>query len=298
MKHKIEDLRQVGQRLDKTVAQLHPEFSRSALEKLIVHGQITVNNKAVKTKYKLKLDDEVSVITTQLDREHDHIDLPIIYEDENVVALNKPAGILTHSKGQFNKEGTVATWLQTHREELRLKDEEGFWQNERSGIVHRLDRATSGIIICAKNKATHEFIQKQFSNRTVKKTYLAVVAGELSKTEGTIDIPIERNPKKPATFRTGVNGKEAQTHFTVEKVGKMNGKTYSIVELKPRTGRTHQLRVHLNYLKKPIVGDEFYGGEKGPRLLLHALELELTLPGGVRRRLYIDMPKLFSEYAQ
>ena len=78
----------------------------------------------------------------------------------------------------------------------------------------------------------------------------------------------------------------------------MNGKTYSIVELKPRTGRTHQIRVHLNYLKKPIVGDEFYGGEKGPRLLLHALELELTLPGGVRRRLYIDMPKLFSEYAQ
>lgn len=298
MNHIIVDENQIGKRLDKTVAQLHPEFSRSALEKLIVHGQITVNNKPVKTKYKLKLDDEVSVTTTQLDREHDHIDLPIVYEDENIVALNKPAGILTHSKGQFNKEGTVATWLQYHRQKLGLKDEDGFWKNERAGIVHRLDRATSGLIICAKNKSTHEMIQKQFSNRTVKKTYLAIVAGELSETEGTIDIPIERNPKKPATFRTGVNGKEAQTHFNVEKIGQKNGKTYSLVELKPRTGRTHQLRVHLNYLKKPIVGDEFYCGEKASRLMLHALELEITLPGGVRRRLYLEPPKLFSEYVQ
>lgn len=297
MKQIIVEEPQVGERLDKAVAGLYPEYSRSALEKLILMKQILVNKKEAKTKYRLKLGDKISVTTDELDREHDSIDLPIIYEDENVVVLNKPAGVLTHSKGQFNKEGTVATWLQEHRKSLDLKEDE-FWANERAGIVHRLDRATSGVIICAKNKATHELIQKQFSKRTVKKTYQAVVAGELPETSGIIDIPIERNPKKPATFRTGVNGKDAQTQFSVQKVGHRNKKQYSLVELKPTTGRTHQLRVHLRYLNKPIVGDEFYEGEKATRLLLHAQELELTLPGGVRRRFYIDTPKLLNEYVQ
>lgn len=297
MKHVIVDEEQIGQRLDKMVARLYPEFSRSALEKLIVNGQITVNGQPIKTKYKLKVGDEISITTTQLDRDHDTIDIPIIYEDENVVVLNKPTGVLTHSKGQFNKEGTVATWLQAHIKQLGL-NEPDFWKSERAGIVHRLDRGTSGIIICAKNKAMHTALQKQFSERTVKKTYLAIVAGELSEQSGTIDVPIERNPKKPATFRVGVNGKTAQTNFQVEKVFTKSGITYSLVELQPKTGRTHQLRVHLQYLHRPIVGDDFYMGQPADRLMLHAQDLEVTLPGGVRRRFTVDPPKEMNDFLQ
>jgi 23S rRNA pseudouridine1911/1915/1917 synthase len=285
-----------SERLDKVAAQLCPEFSRSALEKLIVHGQITVNGQSAKTKYKLKVGDTISITTTQLDRSHDDIDIPIIYEDDDVVVLNKQAGVLTHSKGQFNKEGTVATWLQTHAKALGLHEPE-FWLSERAGIVHRLDRATSGIIICAKTKETHVALQKQFSQRTVKKTYLAVIAGELPETVGIIDVPIQRNPKKPATFRVGVNGKSAQTAFQVENTITKNNKLYSLVELRPTTGRTHQLRVHMQYLHRPIMGDDFYDGETSERLMLHAQELEITLPGGKRRRFYVDPPQEFAEYA-
>ena len=296
MKNIVIEENYASERLDKVAAQICPEFSRSALEKLIVHGQITVNGQPAKTKYKLKVGDTISITTTQLDRAHDDIDIPIVYEDDNVVVLNKQAGVLTHSKGQFNKEGTVATWLQTHAKALGLHEPE-FWLSERAGIVHRLDRATSGIIICAKTKETHVALQKQFSQRTVKKTYLAVIAGELPETVGIIDVPIQRNPKKPATFRVGVNGKSAQTAFQVENTITKNNKLYSLVELRPTTGRTHQLRVHMQYLHRPIMGDDFYDGETSERLMLHAQELEITLPGGKRRRFYVDPPQEFAEYA-
>ena len=296
MKNIVIEENYASERLDKVAAQICPEFSRSALEKLIVHGQITVNAQPTKTKYKLKVGDTISITTTQLDRAHDDIDIPIVYEDDNVVVLNKQAGVLTHSKGQFNKEGTVATWLQTHAKALGLHEPE-FWLSERAGIVHRLDRATSGIIICAKTKETHVALQKQFSQRTVKKTYLAVIAGELPETVGIIDVPIQRNPKKPATFRVGVNGKSAQTAFQVENTITKNNKLYSLVELRPTTGRTHQLRVHMQYLHRPILGDDFYDGEVSERLMLHAQELEITLPGGKRRRFYVDPPQEFAEYA-
>ena len=296
MKNIVIEENYASERLDKVAAQICPEFSRSALEKLIVHGQITVNAQPTKTKYKLKVGDTISITTTQLDRAHDDIDIPIVYEDDNVVVLNKQAGVLTHSKGQFNKEGTVATWLQTHAKALGLHEPE-FWLSERAGIVHRLDRATSGILICAKTKETHVALQKQFSQRTVKKTYLAVIAGELPETVGIIDVPIQRNPKKPATFRVGVNGKSAQTAFQVENTITKNNKLYSLVELRPTTGRTHQLRVHMQYLHRPIMGDDFYDGETSERLMLHAQELEITLPGGKRRRFYVDPPQEFAEYA-
>lgn len=282
----------MGERLDKALAQLYPEYSRSAIEKLIDGEQILVNQKAVKSKHVLKAGDEISVNFTDLDREPDHIDLPVIYEDENVVVINKPIGVLAHSKGAFNKEGTVATWLK-HHIASRLDDD--FWSTNRAGIVHRLDRATSGIMILAKNRATQTHLQKQFAQRNVKKVYLAVVSGEMPESEGLIDIPIERNPKKPATFRAGANGKSAQTDFTVLKTN-YGQRIYSLIELRPRTGRTHQLRVHLAYLKHPIVGDEFYSGEPAERLLLHAESLELTLPGGIRKKWQAKTPAIFSNY--
>lgn len=278
---------EAGERLDKTLARLFPDYSRSAIEKLIETGAITVNGATVKTKYIIKIDDEISADFNELSKEPEEIDLPILYEDENVLVINKPLGVLAHSKGAFNKEGTVATFIQSH-----LNGSSVWKASNRAGIVHRLDRATSGVMICAKNEEASSFLQKQFSTRNVKKTYLAVISGELPEKTGVIDVPIERNPKKPATFRAGVNGKTAQTAFKEVQTNAVN----SLIELKPHTGRTHQLRVHLAYLKHPIVGDEFYNGEPAERLMLHALELEITLPGGKRATFAAPRPEIFNNY--
>ena len=274
-----------GERLDKTLSNIFPEYSRASVEKLIHTGQITVNGMSVKTKHILKPTDVVTADFGSLNRSPEPIDLPVIYEDEHVVVINKPTGVLAHAKGTFSSEGTVATWLKQHCDDAKSD----FWHSNRAGIVHRLDRATSGVMIVAKDEETQRFLQKQFANRKVKKMYLAVVSGELPESEGVIDIPIERNPKKPATFRAGVNGKPAQTEFSVLKTNS----TLSLIELKPKTGRTHQLRVHLSYLKHPIVGDTFYGGTPANRLMLHAQALEITLPGGLRKVFEAPQPEEF-----
>lgn len=288
----------VGERLDKALATAYPQYSRSALEKLIANGDVSVNGSGAKTKYRLKKGDSIEVDLAMFNQKAPEIDLPVIYEDDNVIVINKPAGVLTHAKGTLHNEATVATWLKAHvNRHSELVSESGnketlkqvqndnsdpFWESNRAGIVHRLDRGTSGVMICAKTEAAQGYLQKQFANRKVVKTYLAVINGKLPKKSGSIDIPIERNPKKPATFRAGVNGKSAQTDFKVlsSKNGSSDKTTYSLIELKPHTGRTHQLRVHLAYLKHPIVGDSLYGGEPADRMLLHAKSLELTLPNG------------------
>lgn len=300
---------EVGERLDKAVALVYAQHSRASIEKLIASGDITVNGEQKPTRYKLKQGDTVEISFSHLEQPTEDITIPIIYEDEHVLVLNKPVGVLTHSKGEFNKEGTVATFLKSHVlghdgvipsdvEESdkifrQVQDDtdshmSDFWDSNRAGIVHRLDRATSGVIICAKDKETENYLKGQFSKRNVKKAYLAVIKGEMPAPEGTIDMPIERNPKKPSTFRTHANGKVAQTHF---KTLANNG-TYSLLELKPVTGRTHQLRVHLAHFKRPIVGDTLYDGEPAKRLMLHAKDLELTLPGGNRQTFSAPIPTL------
>lgn len=290
-----------GERLDKELARLHPEYSRASIEKLIERGEITVNGTIVKTKYILKSTDVVEVRFQELKKEPESIDLPILYEDENVVVINKPTGVLTHSKGEFNKEGTVATFLKSHvlgrddaiPDQAEDDNTQNFWNSNRAGIVHRLDRATSGVIICAKDKQTENYLKGQFSKRNVKKTYLAIIEGDMPSPEGIIDMAVERNPKKPATFRTGANGKPAQTHF---KTLRTDGKR-SLVELKPVTGRTHQLRVHLAHFKRPIIGDSLYDGVAAERLMLHAKDIELTLPGGNRQLFSAPVPPQFLDVA-
>lgn len=274
---------QIG-RLDKVLALALPEYSRSLIDKLIENGKVTVNKGQAKSSYRVKEMDVVAINVSQLEQKPSEIHLPIIYEDEDALVINKPAGILTHAKGDVSHEATVATFISS-----KLNGDKQWASSNRAGIVHRLDRATSGVIICAKNEVSYKYLQKQFANRTVKKTYLALVDHDLPSHEGLIDIPIERNPKKPATFRAGINGKPAQTYFKVKKT--KSGR--SLVELKPTTGRTHQLRVHLAHLKSPIIGDELYGGTKSDRLLLHAAELELTLPGGKRTTFVSPVPKEF-----
>lgn len=276
----------VIQRLDQRVIQQLPEISRSFASKLIEDGKVTVNNKTVtKSGYKLKPTDKIVVDYHQLEQVIPEIELSILYEDDDCVVVNKPAGVLTHSKGVFNPEATVATWLKS-----KIKGMEG----DRAGIVHRLDRATSGVMICAKTPEALSWLQKQFSQRKTKKTYNALIEGSLHPEEAVIDMPIERNPKKPQTFRVGSNGKPSKTHYKIVKIGKK----YSLVELKPETGRTHQLRVHLHQLKHPIVGDTLYDGAPAARLYLHALSLELTLPNRERKIFTTQLPEEFEAKIQ
>jgi 23S rRNA pseudouridine1911/1915/1917 synthase len=271
-------------RLDQYVVRQQPKLSRSAASHLVENGKVTVNGEPItKPGHKVRADDKVEISDEALiPPEIPEIELPIIYEDKNCVVIDKPLGVLSHSKGAFNPEATVATWLSP-----RVKNLSG----ERAGIVHRLDRATSGVMICAKTPDALSWLQKQFSERKVKKTYTAVVEGTPSRETAVIDMPIERNPKKPQTFRVGANGKPAVTTYKVLQ----SGARYSLLELRPTTGRTHQLRVHLNQIGHPIAGDTLYGGPAADRLFLHAASLEITLPSKVRKVFESPLPPVFKE---
>lgn len=269
-------------RLDVYLATYWPEVSRSQWQRYCKEGFVTVNGEVeLSPKRILGEDDEVDTNVPEAATYHDDT-LPIIYEDGNVLVINKPAGILTHAKGAPLDEFTVAEFMR-HRTEDKP-------DSNRPGIVHRLDRGTSGVIICAKNAETHSFLQRQFSERNVKKTYWALLKGIPKEPTAILRLPIERNPKRPQTFRVGVNGKPAETNYTLEQVFQ-EPKACSVV-LRPLTGRTHQLRVHMAYVGSPIMGDTLYGGEhaKATRLCLHAASLEITIPGGHRKVFEAPLP--------
>lgn len=272
-------------RLDQWLTDHYLDISRAYLQKLCTSGEILVNGISQKSGYKLHMGDKIKVIhKMEAVGKPPSIELPIIYEDKNVIVIDKPAGILAHGLSKFHNEPSVASFL---RQKTTQKN-----KNFRAGIVHRLDRATSGIMISAKNDETMVYLQKQFADRKVQKTYLAVVAGHPEQNEALLDLPLERNPKSPARFRVGPNGKPAQTYM---RILSQNDK-YSLVELKPQTGRTHQLRVHMAYLHTPIVGDLLYEGEESSRMLLHAANLELMVPGIGLQKFVSNIPKEFTEY--
>jgi len=291
-----------GQRLDQKVIELLPQLSRAYATRLITDGKVLVSGTpTLKPGYKLRTGDEIVVDydTTELEQVPD-IDLPVIYEDDECVVINKPVGVLSHGKGIFNQEATVASWLRSHvqqdsqKSHLSADESPSDIKNvnwSRAGIVHRLDRATSGVMICAKTSNSMSWLQKQFSQRKVHKTYYALVEGHMPHDHAIIDMPIERNPKTPQFYRVGTQGKPAITEYWV----KYAGEKYSLVELKPQTGRTHQLRVHLSHLGHPILGDNLYGGKKADRLYLHAESLEITLPSRERKIFTAPLPLEFEE---
>lgn len=278
--HVTEDF--VGKRSDKLLAEQLPQFPRAALAKLFDMELVWLNGSPTRPGHKLRLGDALSADLSPLDVEIEDIELPIVYEDDDVLVVDKPTGVISHARGRYFDEPSVASFV---RQKTGQK-------GERSGIVHRLDRATSGIMICAKNQETLSFLQKQFSLRKVNKTYMAVIEGSMPSEEGKIDMPIGRNPKVPASFYVTESGKSAITRYTTIK--KHNG--YTLLELRPETGRTHQLRVHLKHLKHPIVGDNLYSGKDAPRLLLHAASLEITLPNGERSIFTAPLPPDFQEF--
>jgi len=272
-------------RLDKLLASMYPSLSRSTIQRLIKSGYTKISGTvATKPSQMVEPDAAVSIDTVALQEPETVLQLPILYEDEDCVVVDKPTGVLVHSKGAFNAEPTLASWLRT-RPGFAFEDE----LNLRAGIVHRLDRATSGVIICAKNVKTLGYLQKQFKDRNVKKTYVARVSGHVEPEHAMIDLPIDRNPKKPQTFRVGASGKPAQTEYRVLSVDDDS----SLVEMKPITGRTHQLRVHMHYIKHPIIGDLMYAGRPANRLYLHAKSLEISLPHGIRKVFESTIPKEF-----
>ena len=253
--------------------------SRSLWQKYIKSGAVQVNGQVVTSpKTEIETTDEITVELPE--QTADATDIPVLYEDEDIVVINKPAGVLTHAKGGISQEHTVADMLQPLTTFAS--------DTNRAGIVHRLDRETSGVLVGARTPAAAEFLQKQFAQRTTKKTYIAIVEGAPKLTEALIDLPIGRSPAKPSTFRVDPKGKSAQTTYYVLDV--QNDK--SLVKLQPKTGRTHQLRVHMAHIGHPIVGDIVYG-KSAQRMFLHAYQLELTAPNGERMTFTAPIPEEF-----
>lgn len=268
-------------RLDKLLVEKYPEYNRSTLQTFIKSGYVKVDGKTVlkpntllEKEAKLELDLPEEYTNSGLKEQAvERMRPETIFEDENVLVLNKPSGLLSMTKGETSFEPTL--------EDYGL-------------LVHRLDRDTSGVVILGKNEETQKMLRKQFQERTAHKTYFAVVEGRPKLDEAMVDLPISRNIKHPTTFIVDPNGKPAQTYY---KVVKSNDK-YSLLELRPTTGRTHQLRVHLNYLGTPILGDRVYGNDPSDsdiRLYLHASKLEITIPKGDRRIFEAPLPEEFND---
>lgn len=270
-----------AQRVDVLLARANPSYSRAALAKLFDMAKITKGDKTLKAGDKIQPGFSFEADITPINAPAADITMPILYEDENVIVVDKPIGVISHARGKYWDEASVASFVRAKVADLT---------GERAGIVHRLDRATSGVMICAKNPETMSFLQKQFSQRKVKKQYIAVVGGIVDPAEATIDVPLARNPKDPKTFMPDTDGKPAVTNYVVEKQGKKT----ALVVLSPLTGRTHQIRVHMLHINHPIVGDELYKGKKADRLYLHALNIEITLPGGKRTTFKSPLPAKFA----
>ena len=274
-------------RLDQELVRRYPEFSRSTIQKYVKANYVHVNGEPAKSsKQEVTENDDIALVLPARE-DTSAMELPIIYIDDNVIVVNKPAGVLTHSKGAMNDEFTVADFFRRYTTNAL--------ETNRPGVVHRLDRDTSGVIIGARNDETALLLKKQFADRTTKKRYTAVVDGVPKLEEALIDLPISRNPSAPSTHRVDSKGKASITAY---KVLETNG-TQSLIELMPRTGRTHQLRVHMQYLNTPIAGDRVYGSQKtANRLCLHAHSLEITIPTSERKVFEAPVPGYFKELVQ
>jgi len=270
-------------RLDSELATKYPETSRSTWQKYIKQGYVLINGEpAVKAKQEIRDSDDISVSIPEA-TDFSESELPILYIDDNVIVVNKPIGVLTHSKGVLNDEFSVADFFGRYCEYHA--------DTNRPGIVHRLDRDTSGVIIGARNQSTADLLQEQFAQRKTNKTYYAIVKGVPKEPVAIIDLPIARNPSKPSTFKVDSKGKSAQTSYEVLAVA--NG--LSLVKLQPKTGRTHQLRVHMAYINTPILGDRVYG-KAADRLYLHAKSLEITIPISDRKTFDAPLPAAFLDH--
>lgn len=282
-------------RLDKYLAKQFPEQTRSYLQKLIKDGEVLVNGKNVKTGYQLSIGDEVSVNIPEpkeLDVEPQKMELDIVYEDDDVILINKPKGMVVHPAPGHTTDTLVNGLLYHCKDNLS-----GINGVARPGIVHRIDRDTTGILIVCKNDMSHNSIAAQLKEHSINRRYRALVHGNLKEDKGTVEGPIGRHPidrKKMAINER--NGKPAVTHYTVlERFG-----NYTLIECVLETGRTHQIRVHMTSIGHPLVGDEVYGPAKCPFKLqgqcLHAMILGFVHPRtGEYMEFSAELPAYFED---
>lgn len=267
-----------GERVDRYVAERVPELSRAQVQRLLEEGTVTVDGVVPKASYRVRPGDVILVRVpppAPMDLIPEPMPLEVLYEDDDLVAINKPAGLTVHpSPG--HPSGTLVNALLAHCTDLS-----GIGGALRPGIVHRLDKDTSGLILVAKHDAAHRHLQSQFKGRAVSKIYLALVEGQLTPARGRIEAPLGRDPRQRKRMRVisvSEGGREAMTEYRVLEV--LKGTT--LVEVHPITGRTHQIRVHLSAVGHPVVGDRLYGFRRGwpglDRQFLHAWKLTFRLP--------------------
>lgn len=262
-------------RLDQFLAKRLPEFSRSRLQRLIRDGFVRLNDTIVRPRQIVRGGDKIKLTEPPLEKIEtlpERIPLEILFEDNDLIVINKPAGLVVHP-GAGHREHTLVNALLSHCDMLS-----GIAGKERPGIVHRLDKETSGCLVVAKNDATHRELSKQFAARTVEKVYLALVAGQLRKTAGVIEEKIGRHPvHRQRMSATALRGRAAKTEYRVIR----SSERASLVECRLHSGRTHQIRVHLHHLGHPVLGDKVYAprlAKDFPRQMLHAWKLGLRHP--------------------
>lgn len=279
-------------RLDKFLADQISELSRTRVKELVKDKHILVNNKAEKVSYKVQKGDQISVdipAVKPLDVVPENIPLDIVYEDEDVIVVNKPQGMVVHPAAG-HPDHTLVNALLYHTKDL-ADSPEGF----RPGIVHRIDKDTSGLLMIAKNSAARESLENQLAHKTNKRLYLAIVHGNFAEKAGTIDAPIGRNHFDRKKMAVVENGKNAITHFKVLE----QFKGYSLVQCQLETGRTHQIRVHMAYIGHPVAGDPLYGPRKtlkGHGQFLHAMVLGFKHPRTDEwLEFKVEPPQIFEE---
>ncbi|WP_050614707.1 RluA family pseudouridine synthase [Bacillus testis] len=283
---------QNGERLDKFVSTANEDLSRTQVQLLIKDGHVAVNGQPVKTNYKIRTNDQVTVeipAPVELDIEAEVMDLDIYYEDEDVLVVNKPKGMVVHP-APGHTTGTLVNGLMAH-----CKDLSGINGVMRPGIVHRIDKDTSGLLMVAKNDMAHEALVQQLVDKTVTRRYKALVHGNIQHQHGTIDAPIGRDKKDRQSMTVDPDGKHAVTHFEVLE----NFRDFTLVQCRLETGRTHQIRVHMKYIGFPLAGDPKYGPKKTLDLGGQALHAEVLGFVHPRTKEYLEftapLPDYFTE---
>ena len=281
-----------GQRIDKAVSAMDEDWSRSQIANWVKDGAVRVNGQIVKPNYKVRLEDVIIAtppILEELDVVPEDLDLDIVYEDADVLVVNKPKGMVVHP-APGHSHGTLVNGLMHHCTDLS-----GINGIVRPGIVHRIDKDTSGLLMVAKNDAAHTSLVNQLVRKSVTRKYIALVHGHIPHDKGTIEAPIARDPKERQNMSVVDKGKHAVTHFRVlERFG-----DFTLVECRLETGRTHQIRVHMKYIGYPLVGDPKYGPKKTMDIggqALHAEVIGFDHPKtGEYMEYSAEMPEEFAE---
>lgn len=283
-----------GIRLDSYIASKKKDLSRTNVKRLIENDNILVNNSSQKISYKVQVGDEISIVipeAKEIELKPQDIKVDIVYEDDSIIVVNKPKGMVVHP-AIGNPDGTLVNAIMNI-----CKDSlSGIGGEIRPGIVHRLDKDTTGLLIIAKNDKAYVNLSEQIKNREVKKIYIALVRGIIPENEATINMPIGRSTKDRKKMAVVKNGKEAVTHFKVLN----RFKNYTLLEIKIDTGRTHQIRVHMSEIGYPVVGDMVYSNGKNEfgiqGQMLHAKSLDFKHPiTGKQMHLEAELPKYFKE---